>query len=97
MIKYKAGDKVVYNKPKHSTHPSPNAKDLKPSELGEEYDYNIKKYWIVLTCTQNVVTICTPTQKILHFVPNDKNLRKASIWDRIFNRKEFPDFPTDLE
>lgn len=92
MAKYKYGDKLIYHKPKHSSNPSLNAKDLKPSEHGEEYDYTIKKYWIFLQEVDGYCTCLTPTFKLNYIKVTDVHLRKANIFEQIFFKRRFPDF-----
>ena len=47
-MKLRAGNFVVYEKAKTSTHPSPRAENVFPSRHGDTYSYVIKKFWKVL-------------------------------------------------
>jgi len=86
----KTGDKVIYIKPKHSDHPSPRGINLSPSDLGEDYDYTIKKYWVVIDTDGETVACRTRRGKIIEVDMKDPHLRKATIWERLFQRGKFP-------
>lgn len=86
----KTGDKVIYLKPKHSTHPSPRGININPSDHGEDYDYTIKKYWVVIDTDEETVACRTRRNKIVEVNVKDPHLRKATIWERLFLRNKFP-------
>src|SRR5262245_54449796 len=70
-------DLVVFEKQKHGAHPSVRAHDVRPAPLGEDYDYVIDKYWIVVRVTDDGrLLLRTPGGKLHEIRANDPNLRR---------------------
>ncbi len=92
---YQFGDLVIYRKPKISTHPGPRAKNIHPTPHGDDYIYQVDKYWLVLEIqeTGDGLTVLTRTGK-RHFVStDDPNLRHANWWERWLYQNRFPSLP----
>ncbi len=89
-MKLKAGDFVVYQKEKISTHPSPRAENVFPSRHGDTYSYVIKKFWKVLRVfddeTIEVETRCGKRRTLVY---GDHCMRKAGLWQRLFFKDRF--------
>ena len=89
-VKLKAGNFVVYQKEKISTHPSPRAENVFPARHGDTYSYVIKKFWKVLRVfDDDTIEVETRRGKRLTLAPNDHRLRKAGLWQRLFFRDRF--------
>ncbi len=86
---YKPGDWVVYRKTKHSTAPGPRAHAVSPSESGDTYSYVVDKYWVVTdVAPDGEVVLCTRRGKERHVNASDRNLRRATWWERLrFNER----------
>lgn len=88
---YKPGDNVIYRMTKHSTHPGPRAHDIRPEAKGDDYTYLVDKLWTVLEVRadgQLVLTTRRGKQRIVD--PDDRNLRRPSLWERLVYRSRFP-------
>lgn len=87
----KVGDFVVYRKPKYGTHPSHRAKDVRPSTHGDSYSYVIEKFWVVREVRDDGMLLLETRGGKSHLVNcDDANLRAVSLWDRLWNKKRFP-------
>ncbi len=87
---FQPNDWVVYTREKHSLSPGPRAKNIAPSPHGEMYSYEVDKYWIVRQVTDGEIVLETRKGKV-HAIPlNDRRLRKANFWERIFFANRFP-------
>ena len=84
------GNYVVYRKTKHSRHPGPRARDIHPAEHGEDYNYTVDKYWVVVDIGGDNIICKTRTGKEVNVHIGDPNLRKAHILERIFKHHRFP-------
>ena len=88
--RYQPGDFVIFCKTKHSVHPGPRAKEVDPAPHGEEYTYQVDKYWLVNEVRGNIVVMVTRRGKT-HEIPSDHpSLRHANWWERLFYRSRFP-------
>ena len=87
----KPGDLVIYQKTKHSLHPSPHAKAVFPAPNGDNYTYRIDKYWTVITVRPTgEIVVCTRRGKTRTLDANDPMLRRATWWERLLLRHRFP-------
>ncbi|MCS7048555.1 MAG: hypothetical protein NZ483_04590 [Verrucomicrobiae bacterium] len=88
---YAVGELVIYRKAKASPHPGPRATDIRPSEQGEDYLYEVDKFWRVVDLPDpEHVTCVTRTGKLHVILRDDPCLRKASWWERWRYRERFP-------
>jgi len=87
---YKPGDWVIYSKPKRSTRPGPRAKEVMPSQRGEDYSYFVDKFWLVVESQGDEVVVQTRRGKQHVLAVGNRNLRHARWWDRIVHRHRFP-------
>ena len=93
--KYRVGDRIVYVKPKRSTHPGPRAEHVHPAVHGDSYGYTVDKYWIV-TCVADEQTIVAKTRrgKTHRVAIDDPCLRKPNLLERLLCRGRFPSLDT---
>lgn len=89
-MSFKTGEFVIFEKPKSSTHPSPQAKDIHPAQHGEAYSYVIEKFWkVVQVFDDGTIEIETRRGKRLRLDTDTPLLRKAGFWDRLLYRNRF--------
>ena len=87
---FKPGDRVVYCRMKHKSHPSRRARDVHPAANGDDYSYYIEKFWVVQqVCDDGRLLLQTPRGKTHLVSPDDPNLRHASWLDKIRHRSRF--------
>ena len=86
MSAFQPGDIVVYAKEKHSTHPGPRARNVRPARRGEDYAYVVDKYWVVVSNDGERLELRTPGGKIHRIAPEDPHLRLATWRERIWLR-----------
>jgi hypothetical protein len=90
---YRSGDWVIYLKQKSSTRPALRARTVMPSSSGETYRYAVEKYWIVDRVRSDGSLILRTRRGKLHQIrPDDPNLRRANLLERLCMRKRFSDF-----
>jgi len=85
------GDFLIYRKPKVSPHPGPRARNVQAAENGDNYYYEVDKFWTVADVLEDgrLVAI-TRTGKQVYLTPEDERLRKAGLMARILFRRRFP-------
>jgi len=92
MRRFSAGDHVVYRKQKHSAHPGSRAQEIQPAQHGETYSYMVDKYWTVARAIDDeTIEVLTRRGKVHRLSVNDPLLRKASLLEKVFKRRRFPD------
>ena len=85
------GDFLVYRKAKVSSHPGPRARNVQAAENGDDYYYDVDKYWAVADVLEDGRLIAvTRTGKRLYLQPADERLRKAGWIERVRHRSRFP-------
>jgi hypothetical protein len=84
------GDFLIYRKPKVSCRPGPRARNIEASEKGDDYYYEVDKYWTVADVRDDELIAITRTGKHVHLQPHDVHLRKAGLVARILHRNRFP-------
>lgn len=95
MKDYRVGDPVVYRKSKVSIHPGARARDVFPSEHGDDYSYHVDKYWTVAELPNaGHVTVLTRTGKRHLISVADPLLHKASLLERLVHWGKFPPLAT---
>jgi len=88
--KYRPGDWVVFRKCKRGTSPGPRAQHIAPARFGEDYAYEVDKYWIVDHVDKQELIVRTRRGK-RHIVDiADHRLRHARWWERLVLRNRFP-------
>jgi hypothetical protein len=87
------GAPIVYSRQGMSTHPVSDAHDVTPSERGEFYYYTLINYLRVTDVLDDGrIVAVTRDSKRVYLLPNDSNLRKARVMERLFYRRRFPQF-----
>jgi len=90
VVQFRLGDWVMYEKPKCGAHPTPRAKDVRPSSSGETYEYFVDKFWRVEGFEgdrQIIVKTRTGKQHVISI--DDPRLRAAKWWEIMLYRRRF--------
>jgi hypothetical protein len=88
---YRPGDRIVYRIQKHSVKPGPRAKNVYAAPRGEEYNYEVDKYWIVREQRDDGSIVAQTRQGKLHELQaDDPHLRPASWWECLWHQRQFP-------
>jgi hypothetical protein len=85
------GVPVVYQRLEISTHPSADARDVRPSERGEFYYYILVNYLRVTDVLDDgrIIAVARDNKRLC-FWPDDSQLRKARLAERFIYRWRFP-------
>jgi hypothetical protein len=87
----KPGDWVIYRKRKYSVHPTPHARFVMPASNGDEYSYEVDKFWIVVDVQpDHQIVACTRRGKRVTVNAQDPALWRARWWERLLFRNRFP-------
>jgi hypothetical protein len=85
------GDHLIYRKSKASPRPGPRARNVHASEKGDDYYYEVDKYWTAADVLDDGrVVAVTRTGKQVYLTPADENLRKPGWIERLRYRRRFP-------
>jgi len=88
---FQIGDSLVYRKQKVSPHPGLRARNVSAAEHGDDYYYEVDKYWtLVDVLDDGRLAAVTRTGKIHVLQPTDPNLRKAKLIEQLRYRDRFP-------
>jgi len=91
LRRLRAGAPIVYCVHESSTCPTRDARDVHPAEHGDFYYYTINKYWRVEKVLQDgSIVACSPLMEHHYLRPDDPNLRKASLVERLRYGARFP-------
>ena len=91
MRRFRPGDLVVYRKTKISSSPGRRAVAIDPAPRGEQYWYQVDKFWVVSQCDDpDQVIVQTRRGKQHRLETTDVTLRRATWIERIFYRHRFP-------
>ena len=89
--KLQVGAPVIYRKLEISTCPSRDACEVRPAERGEFYYYLTKKYWRVEAIRPDGWIVArSPFMEQFCLRPDDPNLRKANLIERLRYAPRFP-------
>jgi hypothetical protein len=87
---FQPGDPVIYRKTKRSERPGPRARKVQPSPKGEEYLYEVDKFWTVAEMRGDQLLLVTRRGK-QHLVDRKTpNLRRPNWLERWLYRDRFP-------
>lgn len=85
------GASIVHVERGVSTHPVPNAHDIRPSERGEFYYYKLINHLRVLQVLDDgQIVAVNRDRKWFCLSPNDSQVRKAGLIERLLYRRRFP-------
>lgn len=88
---FSIGAHVIYRQNKASTRPSADARDIRPAERGDFYYYSIINHLrIIEVLSDGRVIAVARDNKRLCFWPNEPNLRRARLDERLIYRLRFP-------
>lgn len=91
MATFHIGDPVIYSIQKHTAHPGPRAKEIRPQPKGEYYDYAVDKFWTVVEVYDDGSLQVVTRRGKTHLVhADDPHLRRANFWERIIHKNRFP-------
>jgi len=91
MPMFSVGAPIVFSRREISTQPHSEAHDVRPSERGEFYYYDLVKYLRVIEVLADgrIIAVTRENNRIL-FWPSDSQFRKARLRERFFYRWRFP-------
>jgi hypothetical protein len=85
------GDFLVYRKSKVSPRPGPRARNVQAAEKGDDYYYDVDKYWTLADKLEDGRLVAvTRRGKRVYLTPEDEKLRKARLLERFLYRRRFP-------
>jgi hypothetical protein len=85
------GAPIVYSRRAISTQPVSGARDIRPSERGEFYYYNLINYLRVTEVLDDGRVLAVACNNVrLCFSPGDSDFRKARLTERFIYRWRFP-------
>ncbi len=91
------GDWIIYRKTKYSAHPGPRARNVAPTPKGDNYVYNVDKFWVVVEVLPNdMIRAVTRRQKEVTCKLSDPNLRRANLVERLLHRSRFIEIAEQL-
>lgn len=94
---YKIGDVVIFRIVKRSSHPGRRAAQISPEPRGEDYLYEVDKYWMVSDRRQDGTVVLLTRRGKQHVVQcNNPRLRPAKWWERVLYRNRFPSNPVSM-
>jgi hypothetical protein len=96
---YAIGDQVIFRMLKRSAHPGPRAEKIEPEPRGEDYRYEVDKFWVVAEVRgDNQLLLRTRRGKEHVLRDDDPNLRRPNWFERWLYRGRFPNLDgTDSE
>jgi len=84
------GDLVIVTQLRRRAAPSRRATRVFPEPRGEGYCFAVEKYWVVLEVMERgMAKFLTPRGKIRYLSTNNRNVRRASLWERLVHRHRF--------
>lgn len=87
---------IVFRKPKRGTAPSPRAINVRPAPHGDDYGYEIEKYWrVTAVLPDGRLEVVTRRGKRHTVEATDPHLRRANFFERWFLASRFP--PANVE
>ena len=89
-MRIRPGDFVVFSKSKNSSHPSPRAKAIQPTQHGECYSYIIEKFWkVVKVIDDRTIEVETRRGKRHRLDKNTPMMRRAGLLHQLIYRDRF--------
>jgi hypothetical protein len=87
---FRPGDRVVFFRTRHKSHPGRRARGVRPSAHGDDYSYYVEKFWVVADVLDDGrLLLQTPRGKQHEVDVDDPNLQHASWLDRLLHRQRF--------
>ena len=87
---FQQGDRIVFCRMKHKTHPSRRAREIRPAAHGDDYIYYVEKFWVVSDVLSDGRLLLQTPRGRKHIVDaDDPNLRHATWLDKIRHRYRF--------
>jgi len=87
----KVGEPVVFRLSKLSSHPGPRAQSIKPAPRGEQYWYEVDKFWVVSEARPSGELVLKTRRGKTHVLPSDHaKLRRPRLWEKLLYRHKLP-------
>lgn len=84
------GDWVIYHKTKWSAEPGPRAKNVTPSAGGDQYVYNVDKFWVVEETKDDGSVVLITRRGKRHVLDKElPSLKRANWIERLRYRSRF--------
>jgi hypothetical protein len=88
---YRIGEPVIYRVTKRSAHPGRRATDVQPEPLGEDYQYQVDKFWVVAEVRPDGNLLLMTRRGKEHLIRADSPLlRRPRFWERWLYANRFP-------
>jgi hypothetical protein len=87
---FQPGDPVIFRKTKHSERPGPRAKNVHPTPKGEQYVYEVDKFWVVVEARPDTLLLITRRGKQHVVERTHPGLRRPNWLQRWLYRDRFP-------
>lgn len=88
---FNIGDPVVFRMTKRSPAPGPRARAIEPEPGGEDYQYQVDKYWVVAQIQSDGKLVLRTRRGKSHILPADHPaLRKPNLLEKLLNSSRFP-------
>jgi hypothetical protein len=84
------GDHVIYRKTKHSERPGPRAINVHPTPKGEQYVYEVDKFWVVSQVRDDSIVLVTRRGKQHVVDRRNPALRRPNLIERWLYKDRFP-------
>lgn len=89
-IEFQPGDWVIYHKTKWSADPGPRAKNVTPASGGDQYVYNVDKFWVVEEIKDDGSVVLVTRKGKRHILDGElPTLKRASWLERLLHRSRF--------
>jgi len=91
MRTFDVNELVIHHQPVASSHPGPEARDVRPTEQGELYTYVVDHFWRIARLNSDGTLDAVSLNAHRHRLrQTDPALEKAGWWRRTFHRRLFP-------
>lgn len=87
---FRPGDPVIFRKTKRSERPGSRAKNVHPATKGEQYVYEVDKFWVVAEVHDDRLVLMTRRGKRHVVDRQNRALRRPSLIQRWMYRDRFP-------
>ncbi|MEM7473833.1 MAG: hypothetical protein AAF483_02515 [Planctomycetota bacterium] len=93
---FQVDEKVVYLHDRYSNQPPPKSKNVFATKKGEQYLFQVEKYWIISRIlASNQIEARNRNGSTYVIDCDDPRLRKATWWELLFKSNAFPPPGTD--
>lgn len=87
---FSPGDWVIYHKTKWSADPGPRAQNVTPASSGDQYVYNVDKFWVVEETLEDGSVVLITRKGKRHVLNSElPSLKRANWFERLRHRSRF--------